>query len=452
MITKQVVTALGAGDPDDGDEGRQLRGMAIASLVNITRNRFGYEVPSQSGNGSYVVSLDGDPYCTCPDFKKRGRPCKHIYAVRMMAPHLKDGQAEIGPVPDPPRAKRKTYGQDWPAYNAAQVNEKDHFLKLLRELCNTVPLPPSVGIGRPRLPISDVLYACAVKVYTGLSGRRSMSDVREAAEKGYISAMPTFNSTFRYMQFPGTAPLLRTLVQRSALPLRGVETAFAVDSSGFSSSVYDRWYDKKYGKVREETKWVKAHLVCGVKTNIVPDAWVTPTNANDAPFLKPLIETTARKFKVKEVSADKAYLSKSNLQAIEDLGAAAYIPFKSNSVLHNAHQKFDPLWAKLYHYYHLNQAEFAERYHQRSNVESTYHMIKAKFGGNVRSRVPTAQVNEALLKVLCHNIVVIVQSAYELGGDHLLDLLASKGFAEAEDAPKPSPGPLAASQLAWKLD
>ncbi len=42
-------------------------------------------------------------------------------------------------------------------------------------------------------------------------------------------------------------------------------------------------------------------------------------------------------------------------------------------------------------------------------------MIKAKFGSAVRAKTPTAQVNEVLCKVLCHNICVLVQSIYELG-------------------------------------
>ena len=43
-----------------------------------------------------------------------------------------------------------------------------------------------------------------------------------------------------------------------------------------------------------------------------------------------------------------------------------------------------------------------------------FSMVKAKFGGSVRAKTPTAQVNEALLKFLCHNIVVLIQSIYEL--------------------------------------
>ncbi len=42
-------------------------------------------------------------------------------------------------------------------------------------------------------------------------------------------------------------------------------------------------------------------------------------------------------------------------------------------------------------------------------------MIKAKFGSRIRSKTETAQVNEVLCKILCHNLCVIVQSIYELG-------------------------------------
>jgi hypothetical protein len=41
-------------------------------------------------------------------------------------------------------------------------------------------------------------------------------------------------------------------------------------------------------------------------------------------------------------------------------------------------------------------------------------MIKAKFGGFVRSKTPTAQVNEVLCKVLCHNLCCLVQAAMEV--------------------------------------
>ena len=42
-------------------------------------------------------------------------------------------------------------------------------------------------------------------------------------------------------------------------------------------------------------------------------------------------------------------------------------------------------------------------------------MIKAKFGNALRSKTDVAMVNEALCKVVCHNICCLIQSIHELG-------------------------------------
>ena len=41
-------------------------------------------------------------------------------------------------------------------------------------------------------------------------------------------------------------------------------------------------------------------------------------------------------------------------------------------------------------------------------VESVFQMIKSKFGERLRSKTATAQVNEALTKVLAHNLCVVI--------------------------------------------
>ena len=85
--------------------------------------------------------------------------------------------------PEPSQMKRKTYPQDWPAYNAAQTSEKDHFHQLLADLCANVAQPEYTG-GRPRLPLADMVFAGAAKVYSGFSTRRFNCDVRKAQEQG----------------------------------------------------------------------------------------------------------------------------------------------------------------------------------------------------------------------------------------------------------------------------
>ena len=225
---KQPVTALRPGDPDDGDIGRRQRGMAIAALIPVEKNRLGYKVPSQSGNGSYVVSVDGEPFCTCQDFQERQKPCKHIFAVDFIIQR----EERLGGDAIATKAMRVTYRRDWPAYNAAQTNEQELFGTLLRELCATVSQPPQ-GKGRPRLPISDMLFAVGLKVYGTMSGRRAMTDFRNAQEDGLLSSCPSFSTAFRYMEDPALTPVLKSLIEQSAVPLRAVEADFAADATAF---------------------------------------------------------------------------------------------------------------------------------------------------------------------------------------------------------------------------
>ena len=75
-------------------------------------------------------------------------------------------------------------------------------------------------------------------------------------------------------------------------------------------------------------------------------------------------------------------------------------------------REVSPLWTRMYHYFNLNRDEFLTHYHKRSNVESTFSMIKSKFGQRLRSKCLTAQLNEALCKVLFHNLCVPVQAIY----------------------------------------
>jgi len=128
-----------------------------------------------------------------------------------------------------------------------------------------------------------------------------------------------------------------------------------------------------------------------------------------------LKRTVDRKFGVEMVSADKAYLTKKNLVAIENARAFPLIPFKSNSVAFHATGEGADLWKRMYHFFMYRREEFLHHYHRRSNVETTFSMIKAKFGSAIRSKSDTAQVNEVLCKVLCHNLCCLVQAIYELG-------------------------------------
>jgi transposase/predicted nucleic acid-binding Zn finger protein len=395
---------------------REQKGRDIAHKVNIVQSGNLWLVPSQSGKGKYRVRPDL-PYCSCPDFDFRRQPCKHIYAVKTTIRREKITVTEKGKttVTETIKVTRKTYAQpDWPAYHRAQVNEKRLFLYLLNQLCQGVGSPAQYGAGRKRLPLEDMLFAMCYKVYSTVSGRRFMSDLTDAKGKGYISNLPCYNSIFNYFESETLTPYLQMLIEESSLPLASIEKDFAVDSSGLSTCRFVQWVKAKYfdSEIREKKDWIKVHLMCGVKTNVVTAVEITGHYAADSPYFKPLVERTAQGFVMNEISADKAYLSEKNLQTTVDNNAMPYIPFKSTNVRNRKGQS--SLWKNMYHYFSYNQERFMQSYHKRSNVETTFHMIKSKFGDALRSKTRTAQVNEALCKVLCHNIVVLISAMHEL--------------------------------------
>jgi transposase len=363
---------------------RQSKALAIATHTQLVRNPNNtWIVPSQSGPKTYTVNPDPEsPFCDCRDFEYRRARCKHVLAVEIVLKReiVTDGQTQT--VTETVTVKQK-YTQEWSAYNKAQTNEKSHFIEFLHQLCSGIEEPIQTN-GRPRLPLSDIIFAAAYKTYTAVSGRRFVSDLRDALAKGYISKMPSYNSVFDYFKMESLTPYLRELITASAMPLQSIETEFAVDSSGFSTTNYVRWFSVKYGGTEDWHDWVKMHLMCGVKTHIVTSVEISRATKHDSPFYKPLLQQTAKAgFNMQEVSADKGYISMKNLQTTIDHGAMPFIPFKSNT----QPDRGSDLWSKMFHFYNFKREEFMAHYHKRSNVETVFQMIKSKFGEKLRSKM-----------------------------------------------------------------
>lgn len=393
---------------------REERGRQIAKRGGIHKIGAGYSVPSQSVGANapaYVVDVV-EQTCTCPDYETRRAPCKHQEAV-MFWLAWEGAVNETGEFTLP--VERQTYAQNWPAYNKAQVTEKEQIERLLKSLCEGIEQPPrKPGPGRNPVPLRDAVFGAVMKVYTTFSGRRASSDIRACEERGLVAKAPHYNTLFRTMEDAATTEILVRLIEESAAPLAEIENAagqFAQDSTGFSTVTYDRWFDQKHGKLAAEHAWVKLHVMVGTATNVVTGVKVS--SEGDCPVLPELLAQTAKKFKIKEVSGDKAYLSTKNLAAIDAVGAVPFIPFKSNSTGQNN----SPHWKKMWAHFTLKSDDFLKHYHRRSNVETTFSMIKRKFGESVRSKLPTAQTNEVLAKVLLHNLTCICHAITEFGID-----------------------------------
>jgi transposase len=388
---------------------RQERGLAIAKEFEITKESDrSWKVPSQTDTKTfYIVKSNGiSAECNCPDCKK-GFKCKHIFAVEYIVTQTTYADGTLKQ-----EITKKTYTQNWNSYDTAQKYEKEKFMKLLSDLVQNIE-QENYNFGRPKSPISDILYSLVFKVYSGFSSRRFNSDLRFSQEKGFISCDVPRSTMSDYFNKEEVTQMLQELVKISSRPLSSIENDFAIDSSGIGTSNYQRWFSYKHGKDIRSKKWLKCHIVTGVKTNIIPSVKITSEFENDCPQLRELLNNIEEVFEIKEVSGDKAYLSRDNLNAINEIGAVPYIPFKSNTTgKTNRHGMF---WKKSLHFFLYNQEEFMQHYHKRSNVETCFHMIKSKFGNSVKSKLWIGQVNETLCKVICHNICVVIQEMENLG-------------------------------------
>lgn len=388
---------------------RELKALEIAARCRLTYDGVAWTVPSQSGKGTYRVTLatQGNN-CNCDDFSLRGKDCKHVLAARLVQARDHNGLAptiDTSAVP-----KKPTYAQDWPAYNLAQNIEKHRFQVLLHDLCQGVEEPVREGSGRRPHLVKDAIFAAVFKVYSTVSSRRFDCDLKDAHACGFTTKPLPGMKVNSFLENEDFTAVLRSLIIESSKPLAAVDVDFAADSSGFSTSRFVRWFDEKYGVERSGHDWVKAHLMCGVKTHIVTAVEILERCAGDSPQFKQLLNKTAENFTIGEVSMDKAYLSKENFELVAEKGGEAFIAFKVNSV-----DGSGGIWDKMFNYFKYRREEFLTHYHQRSNVETVFSMIKAKFRDHVRSKTDTAMKNEVLCKILAHNICCLIMAQCELG-------------------------------------
>jgi transposase len=203
----------------------------------------------------------------------------------------------------------------------------------------------------------DMMFVSALKVYTTFSSRRFMSDMKFSLEKGHLNKKCAFSSISNYMMDAGLTPILHRLIAISAMPLQSVETKFALDSTGFRTTTFSDYCREKH-HTGQEHEWIKCHMACGVKTNVVAGVEITDGNEADSPEFVALLEKIVNSgFTIDEVSADKAYNSVENYNAVSQVGGQAYIPFMSNATGQSDKTKGNKarLWRKMFRYFTFNR-------------------------------------------------------------------------------------------------
>jgi transposase len=99
------------------------------------------------------------------------------------------------------------------------------------------------------------------------------------------------------------------------------------------------------------------------------------------------------------------------VNAISKIGAQPFIMPKRN--VHVPMKGRISAWGGMLRLWKENQMIFAEHYHRRSNVESTFSSLKRKFGDFTRSKLEISQRNDILSKIVCFNTVTLAEAILE---------------------------------------
>jgi transposase len=314
-------------------------------------------------------------------------------------------------VEETPKPK-KTYKQQWNAYNMAQTNEFKLFQDVLIELIDSLiqVRKPLWKNGRPFSDLKDMLFCCVTKCYYGKSARRNIGYLTLSKGNGYIKKVPHFNTILNYYKNPSITNLLKHLIEQSGIPLKEMEQSFATDASGFSTSLYSRWFNARMGKDRDRRLYKKAHVTSGTKSGIVTAIAITEGYYHDSPQFEGLVKTTAKNFDIKEMSADAGYMARHNFDIVSSVGAIPYIMFRSNA---SNRARGSLVYKRMYQMFKQHRGRFLDRYHLRSNAESVFSTIKRKFGTHLHSKSEIGMTNELLCIILAHNICVLIQELFE---------------------------------------
>jgi transposase len=409
-----------AGKQGPWDEATELRAIRLAATqrdaVRPTR-QLRFSVASADGSRDYEVAADRDGWsCSCEAWLDRQTPCKHIIAAfRWLDPNPAPAlDAEL-------LRQRPTYTQaSWSHYDQGQQLEHQLFDRYLWDLLGGVSerVCETGRRGRPTIPLRTQILMAVRKVHLGQSTRRARGLLIALNQdgKGILPRVPNYSVPSRLFNRPQALALLTSLVERSGLVLKDIEDlgTVAIDSSGFCTSCMGAYCTEMHDPNRRH-RWVKLHIAVGVKTHVALSVKITDEHGADSPqFSLLLSRLTELGHTPARVVADKAYLSRGNLDLAGKLGIDPFVPFKVNS---RGLSKGSPMWTRKYHEFMSRRDEFDEAYHQRSNVEATFSAIKRKLGEPLLSHTPAARIAELTAKVLAYNIGIVIQQSHLHGLD-----------------------------------
>ena len=243
--------------------------------------------------------------------------------------------------------QRKRYPRDESLYNLIQENEVMLFLRYLPLAVWWVTGNQSLwmGKGRPPKNIYDVLVCLAIRKYFNFSLRRGMGLLRLFKALGVIDAsIPCFKTLDNYQRSDEIGPYLDEVLKLTTQPLKFIEHFFATDTTGTATTCYSSWFDIRTRREGRKRQHLMAHMTAGTKLKAAVAFDAKVDRGGHSEILRRHVAEAAKSFEVKEWSADRAYLSRENCNAVAAVGAEPWFKLKSNTTARSRAHRLGGAW------------------------------------------------------------------------------------------------------------
>ncbi len=311
----------------------------------------------------------------------------------------------------------------WRLNTRAQTQELPEMLALIRgavdlwawERPQAATPPPRPRGGQPPVPLPDRLKALLAQSYLGLPNRPTEGEVTVLRGVLGLSRYFGYKTVERSYGDPRVSEALQDLLEITNRPVRGLETTFAVDGSGFPTAIgqhYRSARERQREKEREGGRlpspqghhdWVYNEASVGLRYGLIA-GWVSWTDHSIGELGK--FEELADRTKAlhpewERFLGDGGFSARWVVGKLDRLGVRAWILPRRNVRLTSLGE---PAWPRSLRGLATDPQEWLSVHFQRVRVEATWWSIAARNPGRVRKRLLPRRETEATLRAAVRNL------------------------------------------------